>query len=510
MQVGAPVARQREPERLERGHQPGLLEIARHGLGAGRQRGLDGRGHAQPARDRVPCQQAGTDHHGRVRGVGARRDRGDPHGARPDGRPLAADLDLDRAVGAPIHGGRIGDHRLRGRRGLAPRVGRRERRGVRRRERLARGFLDLGLRVGRRLEAVRVVRPEVLAERLQRDAVLRPPRPGHGRLDAREVEGETLVEVRPVAGHPPQPLLPGVALDEPDVRRGPPGEPQVGQRLVVDGEEGRGRPELGAHVADRRPVGERQAREPVAGELDERPDDPVPSQHLGHDQHEVGRGRAARQLAGQVHADDMRHRLVERLAQQHGLGLDAADAVAQHAERVDHGRMGVGADDRVGKGHRPVRVRPLGDDRREELEVDLVDDAGPRRDDPQVAEGRLGPAQELVALDVALVLALHVVGECALAAEAVDLHRVIDHEVRRHERVDQRRVAAEVRHRVAHDREVDDRGHAGQVLEDHARGHERDLGLGGATRVATRSASPRRRRGPSPRRRGGGRSRAGS
>ena len=35
-------------------------------------------------------------------------------------------------------------------------------------------------------------------------------------------------------------------------------------------------------------------------------------------------------------------------------------------------------------------------------------------------------------------------------------------------------------------------GHAGQVLEDDARGHERDLGLGGAGRAATRSASRRR------------------
>ena len=47
-----------------------------------------------------------------------------------------------------------------------------------------------------------------------------------------------------------------------------------------------------------------------------------------------------------------------------------------------------------------------------------------------------------------------------------------------HERVHQRRVAAELGHRVAHDREVHDGRDAGQVLEEHARGHERDLGLG--------------------------------
>ena len=42
--------------------------------------------------------------------------------------------------------------------------------------------------------------------------------------------------------------------------------------------------------------------------------------------------------------------------------------------------------------------------------------------------------------------------------ELVDLHRVVDHELGREQRVDLRRVAAEVAHRVAHRGEVDDRG----------------------------------------------------
>ena len=61
-----------------------------------------------------------------------------------------------------------------------------------------------------------------------------------------------------------------------------------------------------------------------------------------------------------------------------------------------------------------------------------------------------------------------------------------------------RRVAAEVGHRVAHDREVDDRRHAGEVLEEDPRGHERDLGLGRRRPAATRPGSRRRRAGRSP------------
>ena len=109
------------------------------------------------------------------------------------------------------------------------------------------------------------------------------------------------------------------------------------------------------------------------------------------------------------------------------------------------------------------------DDRGEVLEVDLVHDAGPGRHDAQVAERGLGPAQELVALAVALVLALDVERERIVCAEPVDLDRVVDDEIGRDERVDPRRVAAEVGHRVAHDRQVDDGRHAGQVLHDDPR-----------------------------------------
>ena len=62
-------------------------------------------------------------------------------------------------------------------------------------------------------------------------------------------------------------------------------------------------------------------------------------------------------------------------------------------------------------------------------------------------------------------------------AEEVDLHRVVDHEVGRAQRVDPLGIAAELGHGVAHHREVHDRRHAGQVLQHHPRGAEGDLGV---------------------------------
>jgi hypothetical protein len=55
---------------------------------------------------------------------------------------------------------------------------------------------------------------------------------------------------------------------------------------------------------------------------------------------------------------------------------------------------------------------------------------------------------------------------------------VVDDEVDRDERVDLLRVAAEVRHGVAHRGEIDDRRHAGEVLHQHARRAIGDLFLG--------------------------------
>ncbi len=265
-------------------------------------------------------------------------------------------------------------------------------------------------------------------------------------------------------------------------------QPQVRQRLVVDREQRGGRAELRRHVRDRCPVGERQRRQSIAGELDEGAHDALPAQHLGHGQHEVRGSAAARERPGQVHADDAGHRLVQRLSQEYGLRLDPAHAVPQHAEAVHHRRVGVGADERVGEGHATGRVRAIRHDGREVLEVHLVDDARARRHDAEVVERGLGPPQQLVALAVSLVFAPDVELERIRQPVAIHLHRVIDDEVGRHEGVDAGRVAPEVRHRVAHRGQVDHGRHAGEVLEQDARRHEGDLGRGG------RPGPPRRKR----------------
>ena len=76
------------------------------------------------------------------------------------------------------------------------------------------------------------------------------------------------------------------------------------------------------------------------------------------------------------------------------------------------------------------------DDARQVFEVDLVHDAAVGWHDAEVPERALAPAQKLVALAIALEFADRVDAKRLLAAEAVDLDRVIDDEICGRERID--------------------------------------------------------------------------
>ena len=104
-------------------------------------------------------------------------------------------------------------------------------------------------------------------------------------------------------------------------------------------------------------------------------------------------------------------------------------------------------------------------------------DAGAGGDDLEIVERLAAPLQELVALDVALVFEVDVVVERLRRAELVDHHRVIDDEVDGDLRVDLLGVAAELGHRIAHCREIDHAGDAGEVLHQHARRAILDLAV---------------------------------
>ncbi len=347
------------------------------------------------------------------------------------------------------------------RRLLGCRIARRERLGTR----LV--FVELDAEARERLEE-RLLRP------VERHPVLRAARPGDRGLDLVEVELHDLRVLRMGIRLVPEQVLAAVGLDEGDAELGSPRQPQVVERQLVDREEPARRAVLRRHVPERRPVCDREPRDPVAEVLDELPHDPGVAEQLDHGEHEVGRRRSLAQATPQPEADDLRHEHRERLAEQRRLRLDPAHTPAEHPEPVHHRRVRVEADHGVGKCH---AVSAL-DHACEVLEVHLVDDSRARRDDLEVVERCLTPAQELVPLTVALDFELDVAGEGEPRGELVHLHRMVDHELGRDQRVDPSGVSAELGDRVPHRGEIDDGRDAREVLEQHPRREERDLVCG--------------------------------
>ncbi len=97
-----------------------------------------------------------------------------------------------------------------------------------------------------------------------------------------------------------------------------------------------------------------------------------------------------------------------------------------------------------------------------------MDDARVRRNDLEVVERRLSPAQERVALAVPFELQLGIPEHRTRGCVLVHLHRVVDDELGWELWIDPRRVAPEVGHRVPHPGQIDHGRHAGEVLQQHA------------------------------------------
>ena len=269
-----------------------------------------------------------------------------------------------------------------------------------------------------------------------------------------------------------------VAFDEIDFGLRAAGLAEVAERLVVDGKEAHRRAVFGRHVADRGAVGDGHCGNAGAEEFDELADDFLFAKDFGDGEHEVGRGRAGCEFAGELHADDFRQQHVDRLAEHDAFGFDAADAPADDAEAVDHRGVAIGADARIGKCDSAFLVLAEEHDLGQVFEIHLVDDARAGRHDAEVVERLLAPAEEFVPLAVAGEFHIDIEVEGVGRVEVVDLDRVVDHEIDGHQRIDLLGVAAEALHGGTHRGEIDDAGDAGEILQHDAGRLERNFDRG--------------------------------
>ena len=171
----------------------------------------------------------------------------------------------------------------------------------------------------------------------------------------------------------------------------------------------------------------------------------------------------------------MRQQHGYRLPQHGRLGFDAPHAPSQYAEAIDHGGVRIGS-------HQGVRIslhlsinQGSEDRARKIFQIDLMDNAHLRRNHGKILEGALSPAQEGIALAITLKLKNAIGGECLDGAELVHLNGVINHQLGRLQRIDQRGVAAEFLNGVAHGRKIHHCWDSSEVLHEHPRRSEADF-----------------------------------
>ena len=94
----------------------------------------------------------------------------------------------------------------------------------------------------------------------------------------------------------------------------------------------------------------------------------------------------------------------------------------------------------------------------------------------EVSQGLLTPLEEGVAFHVSMILDVEVhVKSVAAGTRNIDLHRVVNHQIHGHLRVDLLGVPTHFHHGVAQRSQIHHGGNTGEVLEDDTRGSERNL-----------------------------------
>jgi hypothetical protein len=103
------------------------------------------------------------------------------------------------------------------------------------------------------------------------------------------------------------------------------------------------------------------------------------------------------------------------------------------------------------------------------FQIDLMDDADAGRHDLERVERLHAPFEKLVALAIAPEFHLQIFLHRIHAAGKIHLHRMVHHQVHRHERLDDFRIFAQPLNGGAHRRQVHQQRHAGKILQHDAR-----------------------------------------
>jgi len=244
---------------------------------------------------------------------------------------------------------------------------------------------------------------------------------------------------------------------------------EVGESFLIDGEVAHGGSIFGGHVGNGGAIREGKFSGARAIEFDKLTNDFVLAKNLSEGEGKVGGGGGGGEFASEVDADDFRGEKGERLTEHSRFGFDSADAPTHDAETVNHGGVGIGADERVGVSEEgTIGLFFCKNATGEVLEVNLVNDADAWGNDAKGLESLLAPLKEFVAFTVAFKFILHVQHEGLFGAVDVDLDGVIDDEIDGNEGFDELRIFFEPSDGIAHSGEIDEKGYASEILQNDA------------------------------------------
>ncbi len=226
------------------------------------------------------------------------------------------------------------------------------------------------------------------------------------------------------------------------------GRLQIIHAFSVNREEAHCRAVFGRHVRDGRAIHDRQRCCTRPEEFYKLADDFRLAKHLRDRECEVGGGHTFAQGAGHVNAHDIRCQEINWLAQHARLGFDTTDTPAHNAQAVDHRRVRIRADERVGIINAIRFQHTFG----EVFEIHLMHDADAGRNDFERLKRLHAPLEKLIALTVAGKFQIQIARHGIRRASEIHLHRVIHHQVHRHQRLDDLGILAHLRHRRTHGR----------------------------------------------------------
>jgi hypothetical protein len=167
------------------------------------------------------------------------------------------------------------------------------------------------------------------------------------------------------------------------------------------------------------------------------------------------------------------------LSKHRGFRLDSTDPPTNHTETIDHRGVRVGSDESI----REIDTFFLQYALRQILKVYLMADSESRWNDTEGLKRLFAPLEELVARFVALKLHLHVPLKRVISMREIDLNRVVDNKVDWDEWLNDAGIFSESLNRGSHRGEINAERHAREILKQHSRYDERNLG--GALRLRT-------------------------